>query len=164
MAKKEEIDVVLEPETQEEPARRIEIKNGERVLAVRLTEDELLEQGRKMAEASEEAEQAEADQKSTGAHYKAKAEEARGKARAALTLLRNGYDYRSVKVTLTKDWDTKRVTVSRDDTGEIIEARDMTAKELQIPIPGTSEEQKPEVAAAEPEKAEENPQPEQPAA
>jgi len=109
-----------------------------------------------MAEASEEAEQAEqaeADQKATGAHYKAKAEEARGKARAARTLLRNGYDYRSVKVTLTKDWDTKRVTVSRDDTGEIIEAREMNAKELQIPIPGTTEEAK-----------KDEPAPEQPAA
>ena len=153
MAKKEEIDVVLEPETEEAPQRRIEIKNGERVLAVRLTEDELLEQGRKMAEASEEAEQAEADQKSTGAHYKAQAEEAEGKEKAARTLLRNGYDYRPVKITITKNWDIKQVTITRDDTGEVIEARDMNTKELQIPIPGTTEEVK-----------KEEPAPEQPAA
>ena len=153
MTKKERNQETPAPAAEEAPQRRIEIKNGERVLAVRLTEDELLEQGRKMAEASEDAEQAEANQKATGAHYKAKAEEARGKARAARTLLRNGYDYRSVKVTLTKDWDTKRVTVSRDDTGEIIDAREMNAKELQIPIPGTTEEAK-----------KEEPAPEQPAA
>lgn len=140
--------------TEEKPEAtepRIETKHGERTLAVRLTQNELLEQAQKMAEASEDVESAESDQKTASTHYKAKAEEARGKVKAARILLRNKYDYRSVKVTLIKDWKTKTVTITRDDTGEIVEAREMTAKELQIPIPGTIEEQKPESPSVEPE-------------
>lgn len=126
------------------PEQPIETKHGERTLAVRLTQAELLEQAKKMAEAAEDAEVAESNQKAMSTHYKAQAEEAEGKEKAARTLLRNGYDYRPVKITVTKNWDTKQVTITRDDTGEVIEARDMTHKELQIPLPDTSEEQKPE--------------------
>jgi hypothetical protein len=120
-------------------APRIHYKHGERTLSVQLTDAELLEQARRMAEATEEAEAAEAEQKTAATHYKAKAEEARGKAKAARTLLRNGYDYRSVKVTMTLDFDKKIVTITRDDTGAVVEAREMTARELQIPLPGTDE-------------------------
>lgn len=165
MDKKKEAEAVEETGTLvEEPQPRIEVKHGERTLSVRLTQAELLEQAKKMAEAAEDAEVAESNRKAMSTHYKAQAEEAEGKEKAARTLLRNGYDYRPVKITVTKNWDTKQVVITRDDTGEVIEARDMTAKELQIPIPGTTEEQKPEAPTAEPEKTEENTQPEQPAA
>jgi len=148
MSKKKEAEIVTPTE---EP--RIKLSHGKRTLPVRLTDDELLNQARKMAEASEAAEAAEQARKQATTQYKAEEEEARGKEKAARTLMRNGYEYRPVDITVTKDWDQKTVTVSRDDTGEIVEFREMSNSELQLEIP-----------TAEPEKAEASPEPEQPAA
>ena len=127
------------PKKNEEEAR-ISVTHGKQVLAVFLTDDELLEQAKKMAESTEDAERAEQDRKSSATHYKALEEEAQGKARAARTLLRNGYDYRDVPVTITKDWDAKTVTITRDDTGQIVSAREMRDSELQIEIPSDGPE------------------------
>lgn len=121
------------PKKNEEDSR-ISVTHSKQVLAVFLTDDELLEQAKKMAEATEDAERAESDRKSSAAHYKALEEEAQGKARAARTLLRNGYDYKEVAVTITKDWDAKTVTITRDDTGQVVSAREMRDSELQIEI------------------------------
>lgn len=123
-----------------EEESRISVTHSKQVLAVFLTDDELLEQAKKMAEATEDAERAESDRKSSATHYKALEEEAQGKARAARTLLRNGYDYRDVPVTITKDWDAKTVTITRDDTGQVVSAREMRDSELQIEIPGNDPE------------------------
>lgn len=148
--KNKQTEQIEQGEQIEVEAPRIHYKHGERTLAVQLTDAELLEQAKRMAEATEEAEAAEAEQKTAATHYKAKAEEARGKAKAARTLLRNGYDYRSVKVTMTLDFDKKIVTITRDDTGAVVEAREMTARELQIPLPGTEAEPKEEPSDEEP--------------
>lgn len=127
MAKKSEVEIeVAEP--------RVQVRHNKQVLAVFLTQEEMLEQAKKMAEATEDAERAESDRKSSATHYKALEEEAQGKARAARCLLRNGYDYREVPVTITKDWDTKTVTITRDDTGAVVSAREMRDSELQIEI------------------------------
>jgi len=124
------------PKNNEEQAKdAMEVTHGRQVLQVRLTDEELMEQAQKMAEAMEAAERAEGDRKATATHYKAIEEEAQGSARAARTLLRNGYDYRDVDVTITKNWETKTVTITRDDTGEIVSHREMRDSELQIPIP-----------------------------
>lgn len=127
------------PKKNEEEAR-ISVTHGKQVLAVFLTDDELLEQAKKMAESTEDAERAEQDRRFSATHYKALEEEAQGKARAARTLLRNGYDYRDVPVTITKDWDAKTVTITRDDTGQIVSAREMRDSELQIEIPSDGPE------------------------
>ncbi len=130
MAKKNETEAV-----QQEDAPRILETHGKRTLPVRLTDEELLAQARKMAEASEAAEAAEQARKQVTTQYKAEEEEARGKEKAARTLMRNGYEYRPVDITLTKDWDAKTVTVRRDDTSEIVEFREMSNSELQLEIP-----------------------------
>lgn len=138
MSKKQAL-VPETPEPEQEPRQKI--THGKRTLPVRLNDDELLEQARKMAEASEAAEAAEQARKQVTTQYKAEEEEARGKEKAARTLMRNGYEYRPVDITVTKDWDEKTVTIRRDDTGEIVEFREMNNSELQLEIP-TAEPEK----------------------
>lgn len=124
--KKPDTEILLETKTSRE-------------LRVKLTETELLAQGQKMAEAMEALDEAVANKKATVTHYKALEEEAQGRANAARTLLRNGYDYRKVDCTLIKNWQNKTVSVRRDDTGEIVEHRAMHNSELQIEIPAEAE-------------------------
>lgn len=135
MAKKQTVEVTIEAPEES----RVAVTHGKRTLPVRLNDDELLAQARKMAEASEAAEAAEQARKQVTTQYKAEEEEARGKERAARTLMRNGYEYRTIDITTTKDWNSKTVTVRRDDTGEIVEFREMTASELQLEIPAEVE-------------------------
>ncbi len=115
-------------------ALTVERAPGKRTLPVRLNDEELLAQARKMAEATEAAEAAERARKQVTTQYKEEEEEARGAALAARTLLQNGYNYRPVDITITKDWTAKTVTVTRDDTGDIVEFREMTTGELQLEI------------------------------
>lgn len=105
-----------------------------RNLPVMLTQDEMMEQAKLMAEASEEADAQRAELKTVNTQIKARIEEAEAKALGARIRLRSGYEYRHVKCTGTKDWNKKTVTVRRDDTGEIVVARDMNNQELQIEI------------------------------
>lgn len=112
----------------------IEKHTERRSLPVLLTQDEMLEQAKLMADASEEAEAQRAELKTVTTQIKARIEEAEAKATGARVRLRSGYEYRPVPCTVTKDWSTKTVTVRRDDTGEIVSARDMTNQELQIEI------------------------------
>ena len=111
-----------------------ELSSGTRSLRVELTQEELLKTSYELAEAIEEQEAAEAERKSAVKHFQAVEEAAASKSRALRTLLRNGYDYRPVVVTVLKDYDKKLVVTTRDDTMEVIETREMTQVELQTEL------------------------------
>lgn len=106
-----------------------------RIVRVALTKDELIEQGRIMIEAMDEAERARASLKALSAEIKADEERARERANEAKALMRSRHEDRSVDCHQVHNWTRDKVYTVRLDTGEIIGVRGMHNYERQIDIP-----------------------------
>lgn len=103
-----------------------------RNLKCELTEGELLAYGKEMAEEEKKVEEAEEEKatvtKALGERIKYHSQMARNKAK----LINNGYEYREVACDQTFDYPRGLVTITRKDTGDVIEERAMTADERQV--------------------------------
>jgi len=125
--------------------------NDSRIVRVELTKDELIEQGRIMIEALDEAERARASMKAHSAECKANEEAAREKAGEAKALMRARSEERSVKCHQIHNWTRDKVYTVRLDTGEIIGVRDMNNYERQTEIHEASPEEAEEAEEAQTE-------------
>lgn len=109
-----------------------------RIVRVALTDAELLEQGRIMIEAMDEATRARAAIKAMQADCKANEERALEKANEAKSLFRSGHEERHVDCHQVHNWTRNMVYTVRLDTGEIIGAREINSWEKQVEIADTA--------------------------
>jgi len=114
----------------EKPTTRV-VHDKER-LDVVLTEAEIAEFGKRAARARIEAAMIEIDLKSTTKTEKAKIEALEARAGEYDAVIVAGRERRIIEITRTFDYPTTTLTVTRDDTGEVIEVRAMKHSELEM--------------------------------
>jgi hypothetical protein len=112
-------------------------KKTEQSLRVNFTEKELLEIGKRLAEANRELEAAEGEKKSITGTLKAKCDSIAARISHHSGELTNGYTYRNVPCEVRFDAPKKGMKQTlRLDTGETIETAAMTLGEMQAELPG----------------------------
>ena len=102
-----------------------------RNLRVELTQDELLEAATRLARAQQEISEAEDRKKEINEQIKAEIAAATAEAQREGSKIRNGYEYRDVACMKRLDYAVNSVTITREDTGEVIEDRAMRPDERQ---------------------------------
>ena len=109
----------------------IEVTYRDRHLERDMTDEERLKVGHDMAEALEESERLEAQKKAYDADLKGQISRLQERAATLAKALRKGKREGNVQVTIVKNWHNGSITVTREDTGEVIEDRAMTFEERQ---------------------------------
>lgn len=113
------------------------VKRGMRLLAVVLTAEERAHVADEMAALEAAKEDAEAEleriksalkEQSAGASGRVASLDASAKAKARI--YREGRVVRDVPVTIRTDWTTRRRTITRDDTGEVVESSPASQEDL----------------------------------
>lgn len=113
-------------------------RKTEKSLRVNYTEKELLEIGKKLAEASQELSAAESEKKSVTATLKAKCDSIASRIEQHANELSSGYTYRNVPCEIRYDTPTKgQKTTVRIDNDQIVEVEAMTLAEMQADLPLT---------------------------
>lgn len=111
-------------------------KKTEQSLRVNFTEKELLEIGKRLAEANRELEAAESEKKSITGTLKAKCDSIASRISLHSGELTNGYTYRQVPCEIRFDTPSKGMKQTiRLDSGDIIETAAMTLAEMQAELP-----------------------------
>ena len=105
-------------------------------LACKLTEAEVLQYGRDMAQEHAEYNRVEGEMKSVQKEYKAKLEEKQANIDKLSGRVHSGIEARDVACTETKNWIAGTVYTVRLDTMEVIEDRPMREDEKQMEIGG----------------------------
>ena len=100
-----------------------------------LTDAERLEKGQQLADCQNERGIIEEEQDQVKSQFKARLSANEGQASSLGAALRAGYEYRSVDCRVVKNYGTGRVHTIRKDTGETVEARDMSDEERQMGLP-----------------------------
>lgn len=103
----------------------------ERVLAVALTDEEMLAAARALAEAFGDMREICERRKEAMSGFKEELAEAQARHIEAWRLVRAGTEDRDVACMRTMDYTAGRVMIVRQDTGEIVSERDMTPLERQ---------------------------------
>lgn len=96
-----------------------------------LTEDEIRDNGIALARANSEVATLEARKKEFNDQIKADVSAAESKISKLSMMLQNGYEYRDVECRLERDYENRKVTTWRLDTGENVKTRDMSPDEYQ---------------------------------
>ena len=140
MAKTKKLKADFTPKAQE-PAEEVKKmkptvqKTVPHYLKHMLSHDELLAAGTQMSEARQKQIELENELKSIVANHKAKIAEQQAVVDARAGLLSRKYDYRDTPCQELYNYETEQVTITRNDTMEIIECRPMTKSELeQLPL------------------------------
>jgi hypothetical protein len=115
-----------------ETKRHIERKEETRNLKCVLTEAELLQAGRDMADAQNNVQELEAEADDWKSQHKAKMTVAEGRVSIKAGMIRSGYEYRAVPCEIIKDFDAAVIVTIRLDTSETIDSRNMTESERQM--------------------------------
>jgi hypothetical protein len=110
----------------------IEKSKERRQLKCVLTQDELLQAGRVSADATDELQRLYAEAEEWKTQHKAKQTTAAGKVDANASMIRSGYEFRQVECEHVSDFDKGEVRVTRLDTSEVIERRQMNSDEQQM--------------------------------
>ena len=100
-------------------------------VCVALSDDEVLTRGEDLAKALKEYDEAELRKKAAAEEMKMADEKVNTLKRAVLYR----QEVRPVTCVQTPDWETHRVSVQREDTGEIVRWREMTLDERTPPLP-----------------------------
>lgn len=112
-------------------------KKTEISLRVNYTEKELLEIGKKLAEANRELECAESEKKSITGTLKAKCDSIAARVAQHSGEITNGYTYRNIPCEIRFDTPTKGMKQTvRLDSHEVITTEAMTLSEMQAELPG----------------------------
>jgi hypothetical protein len=106
-----------------------------KILQYHYTKEEMDRLADELTDAVERVATTEARKKAIVSQAGAELEAAKAEQNVILGKRRCGYEFRDVECQETFDLETRVATVIRLDTGEIIETRPMTAKELQIELP-----------------------------
>lgn len=96
-----------------------------------LTTDERLKLGELMSQKQAEIDQLQADKKAFDADIKARISAAESTRNSCADRLNAGYEFRKVDCAVERDHQAHEVRTVRLDTGEAIEARNMTTAEMQ---------------------------------
>ena len=99
---------------------------------VRLTDAEVLDISRKSAEMSRDAAYIETEKKEASLVFKGQIESLIKEIAYLQNIIRSGQEWRTVQCEKAMHYDIGQVTVTRLDTGHIIETRPMTREERQI--------------------------------
>lgn len=108
----------------------IETRKDVRHLKVTLTRDELEERADRSSHVWAEHCATETEMKTIAANYKAKIAELRGKHDVLEREIRDKCTYRDIECSIEYDYNTRKVTARRNDTGETVEERDMLNEEF----------------------------------
>ena len=111
--------------------RLVDIKKTKESLKCLLTEKEIREAGSSLARQYSRVAELEDEKKSVTSDFKAKIDLATAEASILARMIQNGYEFRTVDCETIWDFDSKTVSVVRQDTGETISERTMTPDELQ---------------------------------
>jgi hypothetical protein len=95
------------------------------------SKEEKAEISSNMAQKYGELEQLEKDKKAVTSDFNSKIDSAKAQIGGAAIKLTNGYEMKSVKCEVDRDYDKKFIRWIRTDNGEIAKERAMTADELQ---------------------------------
>lgn len=101
-------------------------------LPVDLTDAELLDTGARLGETLTKIEEVLDKKKETNADFKHQLEKLKADMNRLQTLLKRGYDLRSVNCVRTIDYETRVVIETRVDTGEVLRPRACKPSELQM--------------------------------
>jgi hypothetical protein len=120
------------------------------LLRVVLTDDEIREKSRALADKATELNQLEEDKKRASSHFGAEVKAARGEITRLSQFITSGYELREVRceVWYHKPKPGQKTTI-RTDTGETVNVQTMTSMEMQMRLPIAEEAE----ADAEPAKA-----------
>jgi len=100
-----------------------------------LTQDEILQAGQSLADAQEKIERLRDELASYKAQNKTQEAEAEAIANRNGTLVRQKYEMRSVECEVERDYQHEFITVTRLDTGAIVDHRPMNREELsELPL------------------------------
>ena len=102
-----------------------------RKLPVQLNDEEIADRGRAVAKAVEERAALQEAKKEADADINGKIKEQGGIIRTLSRVIATGTEEREIEVEVKKDNESRTVSVIREDTGEVVETRPMTAEELQ---------------------------------
>ncbi len=100
-------------------------------LRVNLTDEEKLAAGNDMGRESVQLQQAKEKKKETTSQLTAEVDRHQAEVSRLGQLLANGYEYRDVQCLKVIDHVSDRVTITREDTGEIVEDRKRRPDEMQ---------------------------------
>ena len=99
-----------------------------------LTDEEIREASDCLARTLDELEMLQDEEKKIKADFKAQIEAKEAATRVQKNLVRDKYQFRPVRCTMTLNYTTLRVAVARDDTGEVVTERAMNEDEKQLKI------------------------------
>jgi protein subunit release factor A len=102
-----------------------------RKLPVKLNDEELADRGRAVAKAVEDRAALQEEKKAADADINGKIKSQGEIIRCLSRVITTGTEDREVEVAINKDNESRMISVVREDTGEIVESRPMTADELQ---------------------------------
>ncbi len=119
--------------------RMIRRKEMKRLLRVELTEKEKLELGKNIADRLQAAAELQSNLDTVRKEIQADIQAAEAECASAAAKLRSGYETRPVPCQMTTDYDIGSVTVTREDTNEVIERRELRDDERQTEMPLESE-------------------------
>ena len=107
---------------------------AEEKLAVQLTDAEVLEFSRRAAQAYQKLVQANLEKKMAMSDYKAQVEEIQVNISHLQGIVASGIEYRDIQCEKVMHTDIGEITITRLDTGHLIETRPMTPKERQMSL------------------------------
>ena len=111
---------------------RYKHEDSQEELPVDLTDAELLDTGARLGETLTKIEEVLDKKKETNADFKHQLEKLKADMNRLQTLLKRGYDLRSVNCVRTIDYETRVVIETRVDTGEVLRPRACKPSELQM--------------------------------
>lgn len=111
--------------------RQIDLRKKNETLKCLLTADEIREAGENLARLISSIEDLESEKRSLMSDFKARIDSASAERDMLARKIGNRYEFRAVECEEIWDYDTKTVSVVRQDTGETVRERTMTADELQ---------------------------------
>jgi len=105
-----------------------------RYLKYAYTDSEKKEMAGRLSRATIEAREAGDELKAVQAQFKSRIESAKNQANDLAQKIEQGYEFRNIDCRIKRDYAHGKICIYRLDTDEMIESRDMTVKERQIPI------------------------------
>ena len=113
----------------------VESSKETRSLKCLLLQSEKLQKAEELATVTQQLAQLEEEKKEVSDRMKSRITEASARQSVLAATVASGYEYRQTDCEILRDWEGKRIIVTRLDSGEVIEERAMLENELQRKLP-----------------------------